>query len=55
MVGISCCEGWVIEEIVGLDDEGDIRSSSESVDEAMVGPWDGDVVVSVLPVVFYVC
>jgi len=54
MVGIGCCEGWVIEVVVGLDDEGDIRSGSEGVDEAVVGPWDGDVVMSELPVVFYV-
>ena len=55
MVGICCCEGWLIEVVVGLDDEGNIQRGSESVDETVVGSGDGDIVVGVLPVILNVC
>ncbi len=55
MLGIGYCKRWLIEVVIGLDDEGDIKCSSKSVDEGMVGSRDGDVAVGVLPVVFYVC
>jgi hypothetical protein len=52
MLDIQGGEGAFSEDIVGLNNVGDVGGCSESVGKAMVGSWYGDAAMGVLPVVW---